>query len=192
MLHRRNAGDPAQFLQQVADADFLPIAATRQWELRRGEARRAEADRRIARKPESLARYAHDRIQSAVAIGIMDHRHRIIARRQRGDPQLGAARRDGALDRPAAIATIREHGRCRRDTHLQQPAAGAQLGEINLQRRERRSAPQDREQGQRRYRAPHVRTGQAPDRCRKAGPRTGNKAHNCTHIARDGADGGSR
>jgi len=181
----------AQFLQQIAQLHFLPVAAALQREAGGGKARWAEADDRVARKAEAFARYAHKGIELAVAIGIVNHRHGIVAGRKRRQAQLAVACRDRALDRAAAVATIREFARGGRDADLEQPARRAQAGEIKLQRRQRRGAGQQRQPEQRRARPAHGRTAPTPGPSRTAGPRTGNKVHNCTHTARDGADDGS-
>lgn len=176
--------------EHVAHANPLFLAALLHREARGVEARRAKGDARVARETEPLARDAGKGVELTVAVLVMDDRHGIATGRQPVIGKAALARRHRPRDRARIVLARRKVARDRGQAEADDPARIAQRIDVNLERRDRRGADQQR---QRRERGdPPHRSYPTRHRSRTPGPRTGNKARNCTRTAHDGAGDGWR
>jgi hypothetical protein len=174
----------------VADAHvFAPLAAG-DGEAHRIEARRAEAERGIARKADPLARDAGKGVEPAIVVFVVDEGDAPVAGGQAGKLGLRCAGGDVALDDQPGLAAARKALRVAGQADAQRAPGRAQPVNAEVDRA-RRARPRQRRQRRERQDEPGGRSRPAPCPSRKAGPRSGNKGHNYTCTAHGGAGDGS-
>lgn len=133
---------PAIVSEDVPHPDLLCFGNRIEREPRRRKARRAETDHRIARKSETLARDACQRVEPGVVVLIMDDGGGIGAMRQaiQTDTPLPGGDRSG--QRAGIVDALREVIRVGGQAQPDHPLGRAQLVDPDVQTADRRGAHQ--------------------------------------------------
>ena len=109
-----------------------------------GEAGRAEADLRIARKAEAFPWHTHESIEFPIGIRIMKDRQRIAAGRNSAEQHFTCCSGHGQRDRFGIALAVGKVGWVTRQAGVDHSALTAKSGQIDLQGRGRCLAAEER------------------------------------------------